>query len=232
MAATTPLLKHVEYAAVSDRGGRPYNQDTFILLPHPFATAPAAAPAPAAATATTGGSPPSKAGAPQQPPRRSSDGGAGITAARAPHAADPHSASVPAEAPTQQQQQPAWLFAVLDGHGQYGREVAHYLRDRLPTVLRAHRADLESSDPEVIRAAMTRSFTELQHALAHFSGIDLYLSGSTAAVALLFPNHLVTAHVGDSRIVLGQQHKGPANEGDDAVPHGDGHMHATQLTRY
>jgi len=156
--AAARLLRHVEYAAVSDRGARPYNQDTFVLLPNPFGTVDA--------------------------------------------------------------DRPAWLFAVMDGHGQYGREVAHFLRDKLPDALRAQRAGLESGDEAAATAAMIRVFAVMQQQLAEDSGIDLYLSGSTVAVALLLADHMIAAHVGDSRIVLGQR-----------TEH-DGGVHAVQLTKY
>lgn len=152
------ILRHVEYAAVSDRGARPYNQDTFVLLPYPFGTVDA--------------------------------------------------------------DRPAWLFAVMDGHGQYGREVAHFLRDKLPDALRAQRAGLESGDETAAAAAMIRVFAVMQQQLAEDSGIDLYLSGSTVAVTLLLADHMIAAHVGDSRIVLGQR-----------TEH-DGGVHAIQPTKY
>jgi hypothetical protein len=271
-----PTLVRVEYAAVSDRGGRPYNQDSFLLLPNPFGGGGAATPTPIntapppssslaaslhalyALTTPTSPSGPSPVHSPllaRSPSSTSSSAAAAPAAAHAGLASPGPATSAPEPVPPAAPSKPSWLFAVMDGHGQHGREVSQYLRDRLPSVLRAHRHALESRDAATVTSAMHRVFAELQHALAHYSGIDLYMSGSTAALALLFPDHLVAAHVGDSRIVLAHRNTQTAitthtnnNTSSSSIvslaapvpsqaPPGDSapappHLVATPLTRY
>lgn len=92
------------------------------------------------------------------------------------------------------------LFAVFDGHGRAAHRVSAFVAQRMS---RAFAAALLTDDSvreeDALRAACART----QRALRTRRDLDVSMSGTTAAVAVVHGRRLVCANVGDSRIVLG-----------------------------
>lgn len=89
------------------------------------------------------------------------------------------------------------LFAVFDGHGQFGAECAEFVRETLARIL--------SNDPNLAENP-TKSFLEAfeaANALLRSSDIDDFMSGTTAVAVLVSGASLYIANVGDSRAVAG-----------------------------
>mmetsp|Transcript_6885 Transcript_6885/g.17609 ORF Transcript_6885/g.17609 Transcript_6885/m.17609 type:complete len:400 (+) Transcript_6885:68-1267(+) len=104
--------------------------------------------------------------------------------------------------------------AVLDGHGDDGRKVAHFVQETLPAHLAAQ-ADL-LTDPQ---GALLRAFSATQHDLISGEhGFKTECSGATATCALIVGRMLYVANLGDSRTVLGYRptSEGGADDGDSA----------------
>ncbi|KAG1327787.1 putative protein phosphatase 2C 35 [Cocos nucifera] len=89
------------------------------------------------------------------------------------------------------------LFAVFDGHGQFGAQCAAFARDRLVEHLSGDTRLLD--DPvESFNSALLAANSEL-----HGSKIDDSMSGTTAIAVLVGGDSLFIANVGDSRAVAG-----------------------------
>ncbi|XP_010907168.1 probable protein phosphatase 2C 35 isoform X2 [Elaeis guineensis] len=89
------------------------------------------------------------------------------------------------------------LFAVFDGHGQFGAQCAAFARDRLVEHLSGDTRLLD--DPvKSFNSAFLAANAEL-----HDSEIDDSMSGTTAIAVLVCGDSLVVANVGDSRAVAG-----------------------------
>jgi serine/threonine protein phosphatase PrpC len=106
------------------------------------------------------------------------------------------------------------MFAVFDGH--LGTEASQYLADHLESRLcdalqacqfHPDETDLKS-DIQVLNLTLKRVFQDIDQAFLHAARIRKKADGSCAAVLLVLGQLLVTAHVGDSRIVL--CHRGTA----------------------
>lgn len=100
-------------------------------------------------------------------------------------------------------------FAVLDGHGKYGRPASHFIRDFIQTSVTSNQ-----------QIAMCKTHEELYHCLKNnnfqiirdiyfsaeknleSSGIDCSLSGSTCVIVFQIGSHLICSNCGDSRAVL------------------------------
>eukprot|EP00928_Gymnodinium_smaydae_P037077 TRINITY_DN25800_c0_g1_i1.p1 TRINITY_DN25800_c0_g1~~TRINITY_DN25800_c0_g1_i1.p1 ORF type:complete len:689 (+),score=137.50 TRINITY_DN25800_c0_g1_i1:80-2068(+) len=105
-----------------------------------------------------------------------------------------------------------WMAAVCDGHGPTGHEISALVLDWLPLfVLREPTMGREPGlivprDPQAvfdgITAAFARTAAVARKASAEGS-LDQQLSGTTCAFALCSRGVLHTAHVGDSRVLLG-----------------------------
>ncbi|XP_008795086.2 probable protein phosphatase 2C 35 [Phoenix dactylifera] len=89
------------------------------------------------------------------------------------------------------------LFAVFDGHGQFGAQCATFARDRLVEHL-AGDANLLDDPVKSFDSAFLAANSEL-----HDSEIDDSMSGTTAIAVLVGGDSLFVANVGDSRAVAG-----------------------------
>jgi len=100
------------------------------------------------------------------------------------------------------------LFAIFDGHGSYGGEVAKFVAEELPKIL-AEKFEKLSDDPsdDAMEEMLKESFKETDKSLRENKHIDSNYSGTTAAVAIIDKGgkRIVVANVGDSRIILGYE---------------------------
>eukprot|EP00126_Sphaerothecum_destruens_P004327 Sdes_comp18118_c0_seq2m7572 len=96
------------------------------------------------------------------------------------------------------------FLAVYDGHGTNGKECAEFARTHLPVIL-AKEKDLEKQPSLALRNAFMKC-----HEMYKKNEIDIYLSGTTATVALIQPSlhQVVVANVGDSGAILLQRKQG------------------------
>ena len=82
------------------------------------------------------------------------------------------------------------LYCVLDGHGQYGHDVARTVVESLPQHIKSSSYDIK------------RAFYSMQSKLCS-SDLDVRSSGATCVLAVLNGSRLSVANCGDSRAVLG-----------------------------
>jgi len=116
------------------------------------------------------------------------------------------------------------LFAVLDGHGPYGHEVAEHVIHHLPadvakTLVRHHQDSEDGSSgssgsgrigkemQDSVESLLYRAYTKVDEGLAR-EAIDGRFSGTTAVCAWLAGETLHVANTGDSRAVLGRRQGG------------------------
>ena len=110
--------------------------------------------------------------------------------------------------------QPCAMLAVFDGH--LGTEASQYLADhlesRISTALQActFQSDVAAiaTDHELLTTTLKQVFAEVDKAFLHIARIRKRPDGACAAVLLVLGQLLLTAHVGDSRVVL--CHRGAA----------------------
>jgi len=88
------------------------------------------------------------------------------------------------------------LMGVLDGHGEFGHEVAEFVRQNLPKAL-AQVKTLKSDTEGAMRTAVAQVAKELAS-----SNIDFTFSGTTAVFGIKNGNRLYVGNIGDSRCVL------------------------------
>ena len=97
------------------------------------------------------------------------------------------------------------FMAVCDGHGAVGQEISSYLKENLPIdlnhALRKEKKDILKDD---ISPIITDIFKKENTKLISNEMINSMLSGSTCVSAIYTPIKLITANVGDSRIILGR----------------------------
>lgn len=103
------------------------------------------------------------------------------------------------------------LFAVMDGHGEFGHLVAQFVKEKLPVHLE-QQPNLVSDTP----AAMTNAVKRVVDELAE-THINVAFSGTTLVFAVKNRDKLFVGNVGDSRCVLCRKH-------------GDGKLEAIPLT--
>ncbi|KAJ6842042.1 putative protein phosphatase 2C 65 isoform X1 [Iris pallida] len=89
------------------------------------------------------------------------------------------------------------LFAVFDGHGQFGSECADFVKETLTQALLSE-PDLPENPPKAFASAF-----DATNSLLRSSPIDDSMSGTTAIAVLVRRNSLFVANVGDSRAVAG-----------------------------
>ena len=94
------------------------------------------------------------------------------------------------------------LFAVYDGHGDGGENIAQFSLSEIQRRLELH-PDFHRN----ISRAFKDTFLAVNKDLSDEDSIEPYYSGSTACVVLLRSNILTTANAGDSRAVVGRRSK-------------------------
>lgn len=94
------------------------------------------------------------------------------------------------------------FFGVFDGHGAVGHDVSGYVASQLPYYI--VRQPTLNAQPDV---ALANAFVECNKDLSYEPTIDCKFSGSTATTVYLTGTDLITANVGDSRVVLGKKNK-------------------------
>ena len=100
------------------------------------------------------------------------------------------------------------FMAVCDGHGAVGQEISNFLKENLPIdlnhALKDEKKDILKDDiSEIIKDIFIRENTKL----ISNEMINSMLSGSTCVSVIYTPIKLITANVGDSRIILGRYNK-------------------------
>ena len=97
------------------------------------------------------------------------------------------------------------FMAVCDGHGAVGQEISNFLKENLPIdlnhALRNKNKDILKDD---ISDIITDIFIKENTKLISNEMINSMLSGSTCVSTIYTPIKLITANVGDSRIILGK----------------------------
>ena len=97
------------------------------------------------------------------------------------------------------------FMAVCDGHGAVGQEISNFLKENLPIdlnhALRNKNKNILTDD---ISDIITDTFIKENTKLISNEMINSMLSGSTCVSAIFTPIKLITANVGDSRIILGK----------------------------
>jgi serine/threonine protein phosphatase PrpC len=91
------------------------------------------------------------------------------------------------------------LFAVMDGHGEFGHFVANFVKEKLPEYL-AKQSNLKSDPPQAISVAVKEMVDDL-----HNTNINIAFSGTTAIFGVKVDQTLYIANIGDSRCVLAHQ---------------------------
>uniref|UniRef100_A0A0D6QX71 protein-serine/threonine phosphatase n=1 Tax=Araucaria cunninghamii TaxID=56994 RepID=A0A0D6QX71_ARACU len=93
------------------------------------------------------------------------------------------------------------LYGVFDGHG--GKHAAHYVSDKLPSLI-ARDAHFPSEVEKAVRRAFLHTDTAFAEACLHDTGLS---SGTTALVAMVIERYLLVANAGDCRAVLSRRGK-------------------------
>jgi serine/threonine protein phosphatase PrpC len=97
------------------------------------------------------------------------------------------------------------FMAVCDGHGAVGQEISNFLKENLPIdlnhALKNKKKDILTDD---ISDIITDIFIQENNKLISNEMINSLLSGSTCVSTIYTPIKLITANVGDSRIILGK----------------------------
>lgn len=93
----------------------------------------------------------------------------------------------------------SYLFGVCDGHGEYGREISNFIKERLPVIIGNDKSLLINTKQVLI------SSVELLQQNILRNKFDTSFSGSTLNLVLIIENKLFCANVGDSRAVLGKK---------------------------
>jgi serine/threonine protein phosphatase PrpC len=92
-----------------------------------------------------------------------------------------------------------YLFGICDGHGQLGKEISNFIKDRFPVIL-ANDTNLLNKTSEVIISSVQRLQAEILRLK-----LDTSYSGSTLNIVLIVNNLVYCANVGDSRAVLAKK---------------------------
>lgn len=102
------------------------------------------------------------------------------------------------------------MFAVMDGHGDFGFQSAKYIADHLPgRVLKLFQDHPHVMSDDPLKEVLADMFMTLDREMMDIdvSGIDTYISGTTVSIVVLvdwldpsMPNCLV-ANIGDGRVI-------------------------------
>ncbi|OMJ91073.1 hypothetical protein SteCoe_6431 [Stentor coeruleus] len=90
------------------------------------------------------------------------------------------------------------LFGVFDGHGQYGKEISSFIKDRLPILFSNDNSFIQNPKQSILNCVQ-----QLQADILR-SKFDTSFSGSTMVLVLMLNDMIICANVGDSRAVLGK----------------------------
>eukprot|EP00002_Diphylleia_rotans_P018272 TRINITY_DN3542_c0_g1_i2.p1 TRINITY_DN3542_c0_g1~~TRINITY_DN3542_c0_g1_i2.p1 ORF type:complete len:509 (+),score=104.70 TRINITY_DN3542_c0_g1_i2:181-1707(+) len=97
------------------------------------------------------------------------------------------------------------LFAVFDGHGVGGDQVAHFAKDNLYRIfLELYGNDGQPTPDAEIPVLLEKCFVDTQD-LMEKTGNQFLLAGTTASAVLIQNRKIFIAHVGDSRVVIGRE---------------------------
>lgn len=88
------------------------------------------------------------------------------------------------------------MFGVMDGHGEFGHVVAHFVHSNLPMQL-GNQKDLRSDPHGAILRAVAKTVAELAE-----TTIKVAFSGTTCVFGVQIEQKLYVANIGDSRCVL------------------------------
>lgn len=109
-------------------------------------------------------------------------------------------------------------FAVFDGHGEFGHEVAElcanqfhpvledFVRDLPVPTLCSPKTTVDDDLHQQVADGLRRACARLEATVFDVLGSKADLSGTTALIAVLFRRHLFVANVGDSRAALVSMH--------------------------
>lgn len=92
------------------------------------------------------------------------------------------------------------MLCVLDGHGEAGDLVSHFITDHLARKTFAHKNFKDKPGK-----AMRDEVLKLESSLLKDASIDTEFSGTTAVLSTIRGRTLSVANIGDSRIILGRQ---------------------------
>lgn len=109
------------------------------------------------------------------------------------------------------------MFAVYDGHGRGGHKVSSFVAEQMVLHFKKTLTDKTVS----VASALQRACARANRALFDQRSMDITMSGTTAAVAVVHGRHLTTANIGDSRVVVGTYRDGcmiPLVLTDDHLP--------------
>lgn len=87
-------------------------------------------------------------------------------------------------------------FGVCDGHGQNGKEVSGYVKQRLPVLLENY---IKSTSDE--KQALSEAFITVNTELDYVP-FDCQFSGTTCCTVVFKGNKLISANSGDSRAIV------------------------------
>lgn len=91
------------------------------------------------------------------------------------------------------------LFAgVFDGHGRYGEKVSNFCAKNISKSFTTSKDLYEESPVHFLKTVLYNCTSELTQNVK----IDVYESGTTAALLMLYDSVFYTANIGDSRVVL------------------------------
>lgn len=93
------------------------------------------------------------------------------------------------------------LFGVCDGHGQFGKEISEFIKDRFPFLLSNIPTFIDNPQQAFISAA---GILQTEIIKKRF---DTTFSGSTLNAVLILGQKIYCANIGDSRAVLGKRDK-------------------------
>ena len=100
------------------------------------------------------------------------------------------------------------FMGVCDGHGSVGQEISNFLKENLPIDLNhALRNKNKNILTDNISDIITEIFIKENTKLISNEMVNSMLSGSTCVSVIYTPIKLITANVGDSRIILGKFNK-------------------------
>lgn len=97
------------------------------------------------------------------------------------------------------------IFGVFDGHGTAGHKVSSYVAEHVTTNFKII---LGADRTLPAEAALRRACVQTNRVLLAQKALDVSMTGTTAAVAVVHERQLICANVGDSRIVVGTMRKG------------------------